>query len=414
MEGFHELIGKTSDVFNTEAQTHVVSISTSTGPEDGSVILNFTVDGAEPDEWIVTYGTEGEEDQVLSFLGHTVTIRGLTVGQTYQFHLDSSDELDLLGQTVAEFTATRIVTAENLTMLSFTDGVLTVRWDAPEDIPVEQWHIRCYDDSGNEQQTTTKGATEAFFRDLNPSKAYTVEVTADGMLQPARATLTANPLTVNNIVISEEDPEKLTVSWDFTGNAPEGGWLLIYRLDGSSTSNVIKCDEPTGVISPRIHGATYTFQIQTSDGTTVFNSTKTYNCPNPDIFSKHALSAEKITANMLKTPEKENWSYKDVTKDAYASTFQSGDKLSVMLHAGANFYIPDDPINVLFVIRDGEGNVVTELIGQEESNWKTLWLNTDYHYCEMDLPKYPTEPGKYSLSLYFNGLAVTVTTFTIE
>ena len=414
MEGFHELTGKTSDVFNTEAQTHVVSISTSTGPEDGSVILSFTVDGAEPDEWIVTYGTEGEEDQVLTFLGHTVTIRGLTVGKTYRFHLDSNHELDLLGQTVAEFTATRIVTAENLTMLSFTDGVLTVRWDAPEDIPVEQWHIRCYDDAGNEQQTTTKGATEAFFRDLIPSKAYTIEVTADGMLQPVRATLTANPLTVNNIVISEEDPEKLTVSWDFTGNAPEGGWLLIYRLDGSSTSNVIKCDEPTGVISPRIHGATYTFQIQTSDGTTVFNSTKTYNCPNPDIFSKHALSAEKITANMLKTPEKENWSYKDVTKDAYASTFQSGDKLSVMLHAGANFYIPDDPINVLYVIRDGEGNVVTELIGQEESNWKTLWLNTDYHYCELDLPKSPTEPGKYSLSLYFNGLAVTVTTFTIE
>ena len=195
---------------------------------------------------------------------------------------------------------------------------------------------------------------------------------------------------------------------------PEDGWLLIYKLDGSSTSNVVKCSDSKGVISPRIHGAKYTFQIQTSDGTTVFNCIQDYYCPNPQIFSKHSLSAEKITANMLVTPEKENWSYKDITKDVYTSTFHSGDKMSVILFAGANFYIPDDPMNVLFVIRDGEGNVISELISQLETDWKDLWLNTDYHYCELDLPKAPTEPGTYSLSLYFNGLAVTVTTFSIE
>lgn len=414
IDGFHELTGKTSDVFNTESQTHVVSISTITGPEDGSVVLNFTVDGGEPDEWTVAYSADGEEEQILTFTGHTVTIRGLTVGKTYTFQLDSNDKHDLLGKTITEFTATRIITAQNLTIVSFDDGILNIKWDGPSDVIVEEWSVRCYNDEGQELQAIVKDATEAFFRDLDTSKAYTVEVVAGGMTQPARVSLTANPIRVSNIVVNEEDPEKLTVSWEHSGMAPEGGWLLIYRLDGSSTSNVIKCDDPTGIISPRVHGATYTFQIQTSDGTTVFNSIQDYDCPNPEIFRKHSLTAEKITANMLKTPEKEGWSYKDITKDDYASTFRSGDKLSVVLHAGMNFYIPDDPMNVLFVIRDGDGNVVTDLIGQEQTDWKTLWLNTDYHYCELDLPKSPTEPGKYSLSVYFNGHAVTVTTFTIE
>ena len=115
---------------------------------------------------------------------------------------------------------------------------------------MEEWNVRCYNDQGQEMQTTIKDATEAFFRDIDPTQAYTVEVTAKGMTQPARVNLTANPLTVSDISVNEEDPEKLTVSWDFDGDAPEDGWLLIYRLDGSATSNVVKCDNQRCDFSP--------------------------------------------------------------------------------------------------------------------------------------------------------------------
>jgi hypothetical protein len=60
IEGFHELVGQTSEVFHTDAQTSIVAFSGITGSEDGSVVLNFTVDGAEPDLWTVTYSTDGE------------------------------------------------------------------------------------------------------------------------------------------------------------------------------------------------------------------------------------------------------------------------------------------------------------------------------------------------------------------
>ena len=138
-----------------------------------------------------------------------------------------------------------------------------------------------------------------------------------------------------------------------------------------------------------------------------------YFCPNPQIFNKHSLSAEKITANMLVTPEKENWSYKDITKEDYTNQFVSGEKISLILHAGCNFYIPEEETRLMYVFRDGQGNVIPELLLRETRDWKSMWINDDYHFCEFDLAKIPTEPGNYSLSLYFNGYAIMVITFTI-
>ena len=413
IEGFHELVGKTSEVFHTAAQTSIVAFSGITGNEDGSVVLNFTVDGAEPDEWSVTYTAEGEESLTQTFAGHNVTVRGLTVGKEYTFTLDSSDELALLGQNELVFTPSNVVLAQDLRVVSCVDGVMTVRWTTPEDAVVERWEVRCYNDSGYEQKLSAEVATEVAFTDIDPAKSYTVEVTAYGMTQPARVNVTANPITINGITVDTEDPQQFTVSWDYTGNAPEGGWLLMYSLDTDDTQFVVKCSETSGVISPRIHGAKYTFTIQAVDGTSVYNTLQTYTCPNAQIFDKHSLSAEKITAHLLKTPEKENWSYKDISNQDYTNQFASGQPISLILHAGMNFYIPEEETDLLFVYRDKNGSVVSDLIVEDTLDWKSMWINDDYHFCEFDLEKVPTEPGDYSLSLYFNGYAIMVITFSI-
>ena len=413
IEGFHKLVGQTTEMFNTEAQTSIVSLNAVTGAEDGSVMLNFTAEGSEPEAWIISYTAEGEEEKSQTFTGHTVTIRGLTVGKVYTFVMDSSEDLDLLGQTTLEFQASRLVMAENLTVTGITDGQMHAQWSAPEDAAVSLWDVRCYGDGGYEQSLTIDSATEAVFDGIDPTKSYTVEVTAHGMTQPARVSVTANPITVSDFLVSEEDSEKLTVSWDFQGNAPEGGWLLMYSLDNNTARNVVKCSEPNGVIAPRIHGATYHFEIQAVDGTTLFGGIHTYNCPNPAIFDGHSLPAEKISAHLLKTPDKADWNYKDITKEDYASQFASGDKISLILHASCNFYIPEDEVRLMYVFRDGQGNVLPDLILQETRDWYTMWLNDDYHYCELDLSAVPTEAGDYSLSLYFNGDAVMVINFSI-
>ena len=50
ISGFHKLQGHTSDIFTTDANIHIVSFTAVTGPEDGSAVISFTVDGEEPDE----------------------------------------------------------------------------------------------------------------------------------------------------------------------------------------------------------------------------------------------------------------------------------------------------------------------------------------------------------------------------
>jgi hypothetical protein len=80
ISGFHKLVGVTNDVHVTPAQTTIVDFNAVTGSEDGSVILNFTVQGPDTNDWTVTYSAEGEAEKSVSFSGRMVTINGLTAG----------------------------------------------------------------------------------------------------------------------------------------------------------------------------------------------------------------------------------------------------------------------------------------------------------------------------------------------
>lgn len=411
VSGFHKLVGKTSEIFTTDALTNIVSFTAITGPEDGSVLLNFTVDGSDPEEWVLTYSAEGEETLTQNFTGHAVTVKGLTVGKTYTFQLGSSDGIDVLGNATQTFTASRLVMAENLNIVSLENGNMTVRWTHPADAVVESWTVRCYNDDGHEEVKEVTG-NEAVFTNIDSNVAYTVEVTASGMTQPARVSISANPITITAFTVSEEDPSQLTISWDYTGSTPEGGWLLMYSLDNSDTPNVVKCSETSAVISPRVHGATYKFELQSADSTSIFGNLHQHTCPNVNIFEENGLSADKITAYLLKTPEGD-WTYESVGNDAFADSFASGDQISVVLRSSAGFYLPSQDIEVLYVIRDASGNVLTELISQETIDWNALWYEGDYHVGELDVPKAPTKAGDYSISIYFNNAAVTSTTFSI-
>ncbi|MBQ8834878.1 MAG: fibronectin type III domain-containing protein [Oscillospiraceae bacterium] len=414
ISGFHKLIGKTTDMFNTDSQTNVVSFTGSIGPEDGSAILSLTVDGSEPKEWTLTYSTEEEEPKTETFSGHNVTIKGLTVGKTYTFQLSCEEDTQLIGATTLEYTAARIVMADNVHVTAINEGNMTIRWDSPEDVVVESWIVRCYDNNGNEQtqEVTSNAAT---FTGIDKQQSYTIEVTAFGMTQPTRASITANPITITALKVDESSPDQLTVSWEFDGEAPEGGWLLMYGFAGSDKQSVMKCEEPTAVISPRVPSATYTFTLQAADNTSVFGGEQSYTSPTPEIFSDNdlALSADSITGHLLKTPDGE-WSFESVGKESFSDTFSSGDKLSLVLQSSIGFYLHEREMSVLYVFRNGNGSVVPDLVSTDTINWKDLWYDGDYHYGELDIPTAPTEPGKYSLSLYFNNAAVIYITFTVK
>ena len=127
------------------------------------------------------------------------------------------------------------------------------------------------------------------------------------MTEPTRLTISANPITIASYDIQESENGTLDVSWTFEGKAPEDGWLLMYSLNDSESSSVIKCSESSGSISPRIPDTTYHLTIQVGDDTSVFNNTQSYTTMQAGVFSTQGLSADKIQSRPLKTPNAVKW-----------------------------------------------------------------------------------------------------------
>lgn len=412
IEGFHQLVGKTTNVFNTETRTEIVSFTGITGTEDGSVMLNFTVEGKDPESWLLTYSAEGEQIKTEEFTGHSITVRELTLDKTYTFSLSPGDDTFLIGNTTLEFATSALVMAQDLAITAFDDSGMTVRWSAPEGVEVSGWTVRCSSMDGFEAIMEVTD-TKAVFTELDPTRAYSVEVTATGMTQPARTSISANPITVTSFHTDESDPMKLTVSWDFSGPAPEGGWVLLYSLDGSNTQSVVKCERNTTEITPRVPGAQYRLVVQTAGNSTLFGGECLYQCPEAEPFEGFSLKAEKVTAHLLVTPQRESWSSADVGNDDFVDTFSVGQGISVLLKSSVSFYIPAEDITLLYVIRDGDGNVISKHLAQEEKDWHDMWVRYNTKHCELNVPSVPTQVGSYSLSIYFNGMAVAQADFSI-
>ena len=412
IDGFHGLVGKTSDIFTTDATTNIVSFTSVAGSEDGSVLLNFTVDGDEPEHWAVQYSTEGEAPVRETFTGHSVAINGLSLGKRYTFTLDAGDHLTLGGNTTLEIMAARLILAENLRVTSSSGTDMTIQWDTPGDVVVESWDVRCYNDRGYDQ-TLSVAENMVMFADIDPTCEYTVEVTAAGMTQPARTGITANPINVKSLQVDESDAEKLKISWEHLGDAPEGGWLLLYTIDGSE-SLVVKSNKTSAEISPKIPGAKYTFNLQSADGTSIFSNIHSYTTAEAEAFNANHLTADMLTVDLLKTPEEENWYCENISDEQLTDQFQSGDGISVVLRSSDTFYLPGSKTTVLYVIRDSYGNVLSRHTKAEEIVWKSIWTGGDSKNGELDLPSVPESAGSYVLNLYFDGMHVAELPFSIS
>ena len=414
INGFHKLVGKTSDVFNTAAQSNIVTFSAIAGPEDGSVLLNIVVDGAEPESWTVNYSAEGEEEKTATFSGHSVTIKELVVGKEYTFTLADPEDSILTGTYSVTFTSTKLIMADNLQIISCSDGNLKVKWNNPEGAQIDSWTVRCYNDADYEQVLEDVTATEATFTGIDTTRAYTVEVTAAGMTQPIRTSITTNPITVTSFSVSEEKAGELNIVWEHQGKAPVGGWLLMYRMDNGEKPTIAKCDEGKITIKPAVPKATYHFEIQAADSTSIFSNQHSYTVKDATAFDYDDVTSDKVSIGLLKTPEDENWLYESIDTKNIQDTFAAGEPISIGLYSSVKFWLNDLDIHAMFVIRDQDGNVRSDLITEEDLSWQDLWYDGNTRYGELDLPVVPAEAGKYTLEIYFNHCYLTSTTFTIQ
>ena len=407
VSGLHKLTGQTTSTYSTQARTNVVSFTANAGAEDGSVILNFTVDGQDSDPWTVGYAAEGQEEQTVSFSGHMVTVSGLEVGSTYTFRLIPADGIYLVGNDTLTYTASKIVQAENLTVTGCDSTGLSVAWTAPEGSQVEGWSVRCYNDQGYDETLTTQELT-ATFTGVSPDQPHTVEVTAQGMTVCTRVYVTANPITVTAVHGNNDDPAELLLSWEYTGQAPEGGWLLMYTIDGSDDAQVLKCTDASAILSPKVPGAHYAFTLQAASGATVFGGAFAADMPEAQTFQGYDVSADNMELRMCRTPDVEDWDHTDLSESDYTTEFAPGEKASFSVYLNREYNVSYDDIVTAYVIRDAQGKLVS--VDSQTRRWVDMWYGG---YCELDVPSLPSEAGSYTLEIYFNGASVATQAFTV-
>lgn len=405
IDGFRKLLGETTQIYTTATQTVINGFYAATGPEDGSVILSFTPQGPSSAQWTVTYSATDEETQSVTFNGHMVTLTGLTVGKEYTFALKPVSALYISGTDTITHTASKIIYAENVNILGYQDEKLMITWDQPEGITVPQWYVRCYNDAGFDKTLTTTETTISF-DGPEIGTGYNIEVTAEGMTLGVRTYLSANSVTIKDLQINDSDRNNLQVTWEYDGSAPAGGWLLLYTVEGSTDQQVVACAENSGTITPLIPGAHYSITIRPADGTSAFGNSLEYDAPQAPAFSGYLINAENIEISMCKTPKKANWDRHDVTD--YTTSFKVGESASFVMHVDRKTSQTDDMIVTLYVIRDGDGKLISAKY--ESRTWDDMW---DNRYGIYTIPVMPENPGSYTVEIYFNGTSVATQSFEI-
>ena len=395
ISGFHKLKGVTSGSFTTAAQTEILNLNAVAGPEDGSVILSFSVNGPEAASWTVAYSTGNSPETVQSFTGHTVTITDLVIGSEYLFRLIPDDDQYLTGTWLLRYTAQQIVCAQELSIRSCANGMLVAVWNVPEGLEGQSWNVRCYNDNGYDQTVTTMDS-QAQFTDLDHNYGYTVEVTAVGMTQSATATVTANPITLNTLTATADEDNMLTLNWTYSGEAPAEGWILDYTVDGG-TPITLSCTETTAQII-RCPGSKYEIDVRPVGETSFFGQHLSYEAEQAAMFSDYGVTADDMSFYMCLTPEKANWDRFDVPRSDYTTTFKVGVKASFLVELWKNYQKSDSKVTVTYVIRTKDGVPVS--LNSVDSTWNKLWSKK---FCELDIPQMPEAAGEYTIDIYFNG-----------
>lgn len=396
IEGFHKLDGITSKVYTTPVQTKILQTKAITGTESGSVILSFTVEGPDSDQWNVIYNTEGEAERITAFPSHMVTLAGLTVGKEYTFQLEPIDDIYISGETEITYVVKDLICAENLHAVACADGELTLQWNAPASVGITEWTVRCYNDAGYEETIITEDTT-ATFQNVDDTVANTVEITAADMSVSQRITVEANSVTISNFTVTTSENNELVLNWKSNRDVPAEGWTVRYTVDGVAAPAALTAKE-NSLTLPAVPVASYVFTIIDGAGNPVLGGPFTYKQPAFGVFDAFGVTQEDITVRLCKTPTASSWTYKDLKDEDYVNSFNTGDKISAVLALSGKAERKDDAVVTTFVIYDEAGNLIS--YSHQSQTWKSMWYQ---NYCELDIPDVPVESGTYKLVIYFNG-----------
>ena len=196
------------------------------------------------------------------------------------------------------------------------------------------------------------------------------------------------------------------VEWEFTGTAPENGWVLTYRVNGGDEFTV-SCMDNRALLA-LVSGGIYEFTARPADDITCFTQSGNYTAEETATFEGFGITAQQLNVSIVQRPENENWGYSDLTAESYKTAFDVGENAALLLTVGTNFALSGDPVEIVFSMR----NDAAELVSAEKvsTTWNTMWTGI---HCPLNLSGIPQEPGSYTLDLYFNDLLVATLSFSV-
>ena len=399
--GNHKLTGTITDSFTTDAQTQILSFTAGIGPEDCSVMLNFTLSGPEDHNWTVTYSADGVAAKSQDFSGRSVVINDLLPGKLYTFILSSADGLYIAGYTEVSYLATNILYARDLTVVACGNGALRVQWQQPDNGTVTTWQVRCYSADGFSETITTDQA-EYVFTNLDHKVGYTVEVTAVGMNRSVSTSVTANPITLTDFscIITEE--RALEIIWNYTGQENVSGWILRYSLDGGIEKTLELTENNARIFA--IPNEVYQITVEAADGSTVLGGSMEHTISIDELgyFGVYGITYKEMIIQAFLVPEGDKWNAADLPAENFRPVYMAGEKVGLLITP----YMQepekvDAQMHIQFVLHDANGaHLQTDSIALA---WNDMWAKGD---CVLLLPYLPETSGNYVLSLYFDGCFV--------
>ena len=406
LPGAHKLSGVTSTTVTTMPETEILTFTATTGSQEGAALLNLVVkDGsAEPAEWTLRYGADGDPEKTHTFSGHSTQITGLLVGTEYTFRLVGSDTLYLTGETLTTFIPAREVLADNLSLDSLEDGVAHLSWRCNSQLP-QQWNVSVTDADNQPLEVTLEDAEgsddgylcRASVSGVVPGTAYLVKITADGLFQGLTMEIPDTLIYLSDFT-AQAGEGSIALSWA-ANREPEGGWLITSSIGQGETLELADTAQGSSfTLRPAVPGATYRLSIKAADGSRVTgHDSAQLQLPEAERFNRLGLTGEGTTIGMYETPDKEEWSYDDLTGGTVELTAES--KITVLITAGGVPEQSDESMDILFVTRSSEGEILH--VSRTSQTWNEMWTGGRWG---AQLPYIPSQSGSYSLTVYVGGL----------
>ena len=405
------LAGVTQVTAVTDNTTAIESITPSL-LTDTEAQLDFEVSGVIPSLWTLVLSDAQGEIQSTNFNADAVLLRGLNPGTEYTIELSAADGSLVTGQTSYTFTTEVSVTLRNFTLSSMGKDSVSLVWTASGSLP-EQWLLTCEGSNGysESRDVQTDGMAEVnyLWQGLESSVDYRFTLDCEGLKESELNGLEVNipALAISDLAAVAGADGSAVITWACDSPLAPNSWEVTVwaEIAGQRFEQTVTGIDNAAQVTGLLPGTAYNVTVVTDQGVTPEGVNETsFTTPAAQTFRDYNTAV--IAMVMWLKPDKDPFTALDLAQSRNSFTANEGVAFAIQANRSAS----DDPVNVLYVLRDASGAVVA-IQDEGEAAWSSLWTG-DVYVGSLD--QTPQAAGAYTLEVYISGKLLTSAGFTIQ